>query len=79
MNIFPCKVNEYGDARDWLSVSSLFMIWGVLKIELLMGFFVLTEKSYAIFLVTRALVFLMSALSLFCSRESDPRQFYVPS
>ena len=74
MNDFLYKFFEYGDARDWLSFSSLFKEWSVLKIEMLIAF---------VFLVTRGLVcsqvYLTSVLSRFCSSESDPEQLQVLS
>ena len=42
----PDKIIDNVDARDWLFILSLFMEWRKLKIEILLGFIVLKEKSY---------------------------------
>ena len=83
MNIFLDKVIEYGHARDKLSISSSFMEWRKLEIEMFLGFIVMTEGAYIISRNTSALVcthvYLLSVSCSFCFSESDPEEFQVPS
>ena len=46
MNVFLDKVFEYGAVSNELSISSLFMEWRKIKIEVFPGSIVFKEKSY---------------------------------